>query len=47
MFQAAQEEKLALTLGSVTLQSFYMHKAIYNTIWDRKTKKQKAKIGLL
>ena len=38
----SEREKLslALTLGSVTLQSFYMHKVIYYTIWDRENTKR-------
>ena len=47
MFQAGGGEisererlSLSLTLGSVTLQSFYMHKVKYNTIWDRENTKK-------
>ena len=38
----SEREKLslALTLGSVTLQTFYMHKVICNTIWDRENPKK-------
>ena len=38
---------LALTLGSDTLQTFYMHKIIYNTIWDRENPKKHNKSSLI
>ena len=33
-------ESVSLTSGSVTLQTFYMHKVIYNTICDRENPKK-------